>query len=147
MPASMWASPSAAATTISRARAERIALGAVPGGRVRSAELESEHGVPVWSVDVAKGAVTHQMLIDARTGEVVRDRQTPAGRGHDAAGPGRAGHREPEPRDDHGREAEHRHGTGEHADHAEDHTDGADDDGHGRHGGRGEDHHGGEHRR
>jgi Peptidase propeptide and YPEB domain len=46
------ATPSATGTRISRAVAEQIALGAVPGGRVRSVELEPEHGRLVWKVKV-----------------------------------------------------------------------------------------------
>lgn len=110
------ASASPTATTISRGEAERIALQTVPGGQVRSAELETEHGATVWSVRVSKGGVTHELQLDARTGKVVRDRsgQSGAGQsgsGQSGAGDDNAGHREPEPRHDHAREAEHRHGA------------------------------------
>ncbi|HEY0537756.1 MAG TPA: PepSY domain-containing protein [Actinoallomurus sp.] len=123
------ASVSPAATTISRAEAERIALQTVPGCQVRSAELETEHGATVWSVRVSKGDVTHELQLDARTGKVVRDRSGQSGAGQSGAGQSgaghdTAGHREPEQRHDHAREAEHRHGA----------DDGRADD-HGRHGG------------
>ena len=118
------ASVSPAATTISRAEAERIALQTVPGCQVRSAELETEHGATVWSVRVSKGDVTHELQLDARTGKVVRDRSGQSGAGQSGAGHDTAGHREPEQRHDHAREAEHRHGA----------DDGRADD-HGRHGG------------
>lgn len=99
--------PAAAASpsvrSIGRAEAEQVALAAVLGGRVRSAERETEHGVPVWSVRVVKDGVTHDLDIDARTGKVLRDRadrRAPAGRRHDDA---RAA--EPPARPDSGRTA------------------------------------------
>ena len=113
---------------IGRAEAEQIALAAVPGGRVGGAELETEHGVPVWSVRVVKGTVTHDLDIDARTGKVVRDdRETRGGRRHDdVRETGR-----------HHREAEHRHGEAESRHREAEHRHGDDDatDAHGRHGG------------
>jgi hypothetical protein len=126
---------SPAVTKISRAEAEQIALAAVPGGRVTSAELESEHGTPVWSVHVTKGGVRHDLDINAYTGKVIRDRDDDArpatpDRRHDRAREAEHRHGEAEPGDDHGREAEHRHGEAEPG------------DDHGRHG-EGEDHHGG----
>jgi hypothetical protein len=130
---------------ISRAEAEQIALAAVPGGRVRSAELESEHGVTVWSVRVVKGGMTHDLQIDARTGKVVRDR---AGKGHDRQAQAQPRHDrvrevehrhgEAEPGDDRGRESEQRHGADDapgddHGGHGSD--DHGKDDGHRGHGG------------
>jgi hypothetical protein len=122
-------------TKISRAEAEQIALAAVPGGRVTSAELESEHGVPVWSVHVTKGGVRHDLDINAYTGKVIRDRDDDARpaapeRRHDRAHEAEHRHGEAEPGDDRAREAEHRHGEAEPG------------DDHGRHG-EAEDHHGG----
>jgi hypothetical protein len=130
------ASPSV--TPISRAEAEQIALTAVPGGQVRSAERESEHGVTVWSVRVAEGGVTRDLNIDARTGRVVRDR----------AKKGRARQAQAQPRHDRVREAEHRHGEAEPDRGRGRETEqrhGADDapgDDHGRHGGSDEGHRG-----
>ena len=132
---------SPAVTKISRAEAEQIALAAVPGGRVTSAELESEHGTPVWSVHVTKGGVRHDLDINAYTGKVIRDDDarpaTP-----DRAREGEHRHGEAEPGDDHGREAEHRHGEAEPGDDHGRHGEAEPGDDHGRHGG-GEDHHGG----
>lgn len=74
---SVTSSPTAAptaGTSTSRATAERIALGAVPGGRIRSAELEVEHGRQVWKVDVIAGGVVHEVYVDLGTGKVIRDR-------------------------------------------------------------------------
>jgi Peptidase propeptide and YPEB domain len=139
------ASASPAATTISRAEAERAALRAVPGGQVRSVEPETEHGTTFWSVRVTKDGVTHDLRVDARTGKVVRDRSGGRGTGHDGAG-----HREPERRHDrtgaaeqghdHTRETEHRHGDDD--THGDTHG-----DAHGRHGGghpESDDDHGGD---
>jgi hypothetical protein len=113
---------SPAVPKISRSEAEQIALAAVPGGRVTSAELESEHGVPVWSVRVTDGGVRHDLDINAYTGKVIRDRD-------DDARP--AGPAAPGPRHDRARAAEHRHGEAEPG------------DDHGRHG-EAEGHHGGD---
>jgi hypothetical protein len=106
------ASPSADGTKISRSEAERIALRAVPGGRVHSAELEPEHGALVWNVHVTARGVEHDVNIDARTGDVRRDQ---AMRGEDATS-----HREDRVR--HGRDdSGHRDDRGGH---------GKDDSGH-----------------
>ena len=79
--ASPTASPSAGeATEISLSEAQRIALRTVPEGRVRSIELEREHGTLVWDVDVTVRGVERDLDIDARTGNVVRDK---TGLGHD----------------------------------------------------------------
>jgi uncharacterized membrane protein YkoI len=120
-------------TKISRSEAEQVALAAVPGGRVTSAELESEHGTPVWSVHVTKGGVRHDLDINAYTGKVIRDddaRPAAPERRHDRAREAEHRHGEAEPRDDHARAAGHRHGEAEPG------------DDHGRHG-EAEDHHGG----
>jgi len=48
------------------------ALGYIPGTPVE-VELEEEHGMPVWEVDIVprKGGPTRQVLIDAKTGDVL----------------------------------------------------------------------------
>ncbi|MBC6461233.1 PepSY domain-containing protein [Actinomadura sp. HBU206391] len=66
------ASAPAAPTAISRAEAERIALRTVAGGRVESVEHETEHGVPVWDIDVIAGGAEHDVEIDGRTGKVLQ---------------------------------------------------------------------------
>ena len=58
---------------ITEQQAKAIALGRVPKGVVKSAELEREHGRLVWSFDVARagqGGVT-EIQVDARTSKVV----------------------------------------------------------------------------
>ncbi|MGI5232141.1 PepSY domain-containing protein [Actinoallomurus sp. CA-142502] len=125
------ASPSV--RSIGRAEAEQIALTAVPGGRVRSAERETEHGAPVWSVRVVKDGVTHDLHIDARTGKVLRDRtdrRTPTGRRHDDSRATEPRHAATAQRHDRGRETEARHGT----------DDATDDHGHGHAAEPGDDH-------
>ena len=104
-------SPSVATTVISRSQAEGIALKAVPGGQVRSAELEDEHGVVVWSVDVIKDGLEHELDIDARTGEIVDHDRDDEARDRDDDG---ARDRDDDDRhDDDALEGGHRHGGGD----------------------------------
>lgn len=61
------------------ARARAVSL--VPGGQVRSAELEREHGLLVYSFDIVRPrrSGVEEVLINARTGQVVsRTHETPA---------------------------------------------------------------------
>jgi hypothetical protein len=64
----------AANTTVSRAQAEKTALARVPTGVVKSAELEKEHGLMVWSFDIATPSSKdiHEIQVDATSGKVVR---------------------------------------------------------------------------
>ncbi len=58
---------------VTKEQATQTALGNVPSGVVRSAELEREHGKLIWSFDVAqsgKSGVT-EVQVDAVTGKVV----------------------------------------------------------------------------
>lgn len=55
-----------------QAEARKLALGKVPGGKVKSAELEREHGALIWSFDIAMpntGNIT-EVAVDARTGKI-----------------------------------------------------------------------------
>jgi hypothetical protein len=63
----------AAQATITPDSAQRRALAAVPGGKIRSAEIEEEKGKLVYSYDIkVKGkAGVEEVLIDAKTGDVV----------------------------------------------------------------------------
>jgi len=58
---------------IERAAAEKTALARVPGGHVKEAELETEHGKLVWSFDIQQPTSTNiiEVQVDAMTGEVV----------------------------------------------------------------------------
>ncbi|GAB1596844.1 PepSY domain-containing protein [Lysobacter claricitrinus] len=67
--------------TISKAKAETIALHRVEHGVIKSAELENEMHRQVWSFDIARHGVAGvtEVLVDAHTGKVlsVKD-ETPA---------------------------------------------------------------------
>lgn len=57
---------------VSRAEAERTALAKAPGGTVKEAELEMEHGKLVWSFDIATPGTKNitEILVDAVTGQI-----------------------------------------------------------------------------
>ena len=58
---------------VTKEQATQTALGKVPNGVVKGAELEREHGKLIWSFDVAqsgKSGVT-EVQVDAVTGKVV----------------------------------------------------------------------------
>ena len=59
---------------VSKAEAERIALGTVPGGTVKEGELEKEKGKLIWSFDIATAGTRDitEVHVDAVTGKVVR---------------------------------------------------------------------------
>ena len=80
---------------IDRAGAERIALGKVPGGKIKSAELEQEKGVQVWSFDIAKPGERDitEVLVNAANGEIVEiSTETPASEAKEAEDEGRDRH-------------------------------------------------------
>jgi uncharacterized membrane protein YkoI len=58
---------------ITKADAEKIALGKAPGGTVKEAELEMENGKLVWSFDFTTPGTKNitEVLVDAKTGAVV----------------------------------------------------------------------------
>jgi hypothetical protein len=58
---------------ITKARAERIALTNVPGGRIRSSELETVRGQRFWSVYIAKPGSKNakEIHVDAASGQVL----------------------------------------------------------------------------
>lgn len=66
----------------SRADAERIALGRLPGGQIQSAQLERVGGRRVWAVDISAPGSKDlvEVFVDAHTGAVVdTDLKTPTG--------------------------------------------------------------------
>jgi uncharacterized membrane protein YkoI len=78
----------AARAKITRAQAEATALKKAPGGTVKSAELEEEHGKLVWSFDIARPGTRNltEVLVDAVTGKVVSTQiETPAREAQEAA--------------------------------------------------------------
>ncbi len=57
---------------VSREVATKTALAKVPGGRIKSFELENEHGALVWSFDIAmpKSRNIHEVQVNAVTGAI-----------------------------------------------------------------------------
>ncbi len=66
------ASPAAPRAKLSKQAAEKIALGK-EAGKVKSGELEHEKGRWIYSFDIVQGTHTHEVNVDANTGEVVED--------------------------------------------------------------------------
>ena len=58
---------------LSKKQAQAIALKLHPG-QVKSAELEKEHGVQLWSFDIQTQAGIREVGIDAASGKVVEDK-------------------------------------------------------------------------
>jgi uncharacterized membrane protein YkoI len=58
---------------VSRADAEKIALGKAPNGTVKEGELEKEHGKLIWSFDITTPDTKDitEVNVDAITGDVV----------------------------------------------------------------------------
>jgi len=58
---------------ITKAKAERIALIKVPGGSIRSAELETARGRRFWSVYIAKPGSKNakEIRVDAKSGQIL----------------------------------------------------------------------------
>ena len=73
---------------ITRSEAEHIALAKVLDGRMSSGELEREHGMLIWSFDIAKPGTRDisEVQVDAKTGEVVSVKtETPKDQAAEAA--------------------------------------------------------------
>lgn len=62
-----------AQATVSEAKAREIALAKVPGGKVKSVEIEEEDGKLVWSLDIAVAGSDDitEIFVDAKTGAIV----------------------------------------------------------------------------
>ena len=70
----------AAQAKISRADAEKTALGKVPGGTIKEGGIEKEKGKLIWSFDIATPGSKDitEVAVDALTGEIVAiDTETP----------------------------------------------------------------------
>jgi hypothetical protein len=66
---------------ITKAEAEKIALGKVPGGTIKEGGIEKEKGKVIWSFDIATLGTKDitEVAVDAMTGAVVAiDKETPA---------------------------------------------------------------------
>lgn len=73
---------------ITQAQAERTALTKVPGGKVKAAELEKEHGKLIWSFDISmpKSRNITEVQVDAKTGKIVSTQvETPKDQADEAA--------------------------------------------------------------
>jgi Peptidase propeptide and YPEB domain len=59
-------------TKVTKSQAEKTALTKVPDGIIKSAELEREHGLLIWSFDIAKPGTKKitEVQVDAKTGKI-----------------------------------------------------------------------------
>ncbi len=74
---------------ISKAEATKIALGKVPNGTVKEAEIEKEHGRLIWSFDIATSGTPDitEVQVDAKNGKVVSvEKETPAAQAKEKQG-------------------------------------------------------------
>jgi uncharacterized membrane protein YkoI len=57
---------------VTQAAAEKTALAKVPNGKIRSSELEREHGKLVWSFDISTPHSKNitEVQVDAKTGKI-----------------------------------------------------------------------------
>lgn len=62
-------------TQISLEKAKNIALAEVPGGTVVKAEYDVDDGIPVYEVEIVKGAYEYEFKIHAKTGEILEREQ------------------------------------------------------------------------
>ena len=72
---------------ITRAQAEKSALGRVPGGKFKGAKLQQENGRPIWSVDIITPLTKKvaAVQVDAQTGRVLSKlAQSPADRAEES---------------------------------------------------------------
>lgn len=75
------AGKAAGSKTISKEQARAIAKQKFPDGTLESAELETENGALIWSVDVRSHGSTniHELQIDAFNGHIIKTEiETPA---------------------------------------------------------------------
>jgi uncharacterized membrane protein YkoI len=74
---------------ITQEEAAKTALAKVPSGKIKSAELEKEHGKLIWSFDISmpKAKNITEIQVDAKTGKIVSTQvETPAEQAKEAAG-------------------------------------------------------------
>ena len=72
---------------VTEAKAQKTALAKVPGGLIKSSELERERGKLIWSFDIAvpKSRNVTEVQVDAKTGKVVSTQiETPADQAKEA---------------------------------------------------------------
>lgn len=65
--------PNKSEAKINQEEAAKTALSKVPDGKIKSTELEKEHGKLVWSFDIATPESKNitEIQVDANTGEIV----------------------------------------------------------------------------
>jgi uncharacterized membrane protein YkoI len=68
-------STSAATGAVTRARAQAIALGRVPGGRITDVDTDQQDDRPVWEVEINRGGNDYQVTVDRATGRIVEFNQ------------------------------------------------------------------------
>lgn len=58
---------------MTQAAAQKTALAKVPNGKIKSGELEKEHGKLVWSFDISMPHSKNitEVQVDAKTGKIV----------------------------------------------------------------------------
>ena len=96
----LWAaeeSPDAlkAEAKVSLSAAAQTALAKVPGGTIKSSELERGHGKLVWSFDISrpKTANISEVQVDAKTGTVVSETTETPKQQREEAAKGKSEHR------------------------------------------------------
>ncbi|MFN2623375.1 MAG: PepSY domain-containing protein [Chthoniobacterales bacterium] len=75
-------------TKITRQQAEQIALAKVPNGNITAGELEKEHGLLIWSFDIAMPHSKNitEVQVDAKTGKIASVQvETPHDQAREAA--------------------------------------------------------------
>ena len=60
---------------ITSEQAKEIALKQSKNGKFKEIELKHKNGVLVYEVDIAEGFMDREFLIDANTGEILRDKK------------------------------------------------------------------------
>ncbi|MBW4028381.1 MAG: peptidase M4 [Acidobacteria bacterium] len=84
-PIALTAQPAAKQAKITKAKAEQIAL-AREKGKIKSGELEKEHGRMIYSFDIQTKDAIHEVNVDANTGVIVEDSvESPADEAKEAA--------------------------------------------------------------
>ena len=75
-------------TKVTKSQAEKTVLMKVPDGIIKSAELEREHGLLIWSFDIAKPGTKNitEVQVDAKTGKIASVKiETPKDQATEAA--------------------------------------------------------------
>lgn len=73
---------------VAKSQAEKTALTKVRDGIIKSAELEKEHGLLIWSFDIAKPGTKNitEVQVDAKTGKIASvQTETPKDQAKEAA--------------------------------------------------------------